>query len=146
MKSNRIHLPSPFLMSSNSVDPNGEFITDNKFFSAETCERPYFKRMLSRNKNKKMASKTPTEAPMPVSSDWTEKVQIVNLAKYLNEPILFNKIVNEVFALLAEGKIEPYISAKYPLGDVNKAIRFLQRKKCLGNVLVGTAELKAKRV
>lgn len=102
--------------------------------------------MLSRNKNKKADAdgKTPTEARTPISNEWINKVRIVNLAKYHTEP-LFNQIVGDVFSMLTQRKIEPFVSVTYPLGDVNKAVKYIQRKKCLGKVLVETAELKAKR-
>lgn len=136
--------PFPF-SPSNSIDPNGHFLTDHKYFDPETSERPYFKRVLSRNKNKK-DPKAAKETSPPVSNDWIQKVQIVNLAKYVNDPKLFHKIVDDVIAWHAEKKIDPYISATYRLGDVNKAIAFMERKKCLGKVLIDTAELQAKLV
>lgn len=98
------------------------------------------------NKNKKVNAKARAEARAAVSNEWLPKVQVVNLAKYHNEPILFNKIVNEVFSMFAEGKIQPYISGTYSLKDVNKAVSFIQRKICMGKVLVKTGELKGNPV
>lgn len=89
--------------------------------------------------------KTPTEARTPLNNEWISKVRKVNLAKYHTEPI-FNQTVGDVFSMLTQGKIEPFVSATYPLGDVNKAVKYIQRKKCLGKVLVGTAQLKEKRI
>lgn len=99
---------------------------------------------MSRQNKKKTDAKEPTEERAPRSNEWLREVKIVNLAKYHKEPLLFNEILDGVFSMLAEGKIEPLVSAKYPLGEVNKAVTFIQRKKCLGKVLINTAELKDK--
>lgn len=143
------------LLSPNSVEPGGRYLTDDRHFNAETYVRPYFKRLESKQKNKKSDAKTTkqdakteakTEAKSaPISTEWLQQVRIVSLAKYVNEPLTFDKIINDVIAMLSEAKIEPFISATYPLGDVNKAIRFIQRKKCLGKILVDTSLIKAKR-
>lgn len=124
----------------NSIDPNGYVLTDDTFFSADTCELPFFNRKMIRKKSEKVNAKERAVARAAVSNEWLPKVQIVNFAKYYNEPILFNKIVNEVFSMLAEGKIQPFISGTYNLKDVNKAVSFIQRKICMGKVLVKTSE------
>lgn len=115
-------------------------MTDDTFFNAETCVLPFFNRKMLQNKSEKVNAKARAVARAAVSNEWLSKVQIVNLAKYHNDPILFNKIVNDVFSMLAEGKIQPFISGTYRLKDVNKALRFIQHKICMGKVLVKTSE------
>lgn len=132
-----------------SVEPNGHFITDNIFFTPENCTRPYFKR-IQRNKGKtpksepvakdtKAAKEAKNAVEIPERATWIENVKIVDFAKYRGDPLLFNQIANDVFNMFATKKINPFVSAKYSLvSDVNKAMQYISRKKCLGKVLVET--------
>lgn len=69
--------------------------------------------------------------------------QIIGQTKYvdfadlqLQDPGLFATILTEVFDMHAKGVIEPFISRVYPFQDANKALKFIQGRKCLGKVLV----------
>lgn len=132
-----------------SVEPNGHFITDNIFFTAENCTRPYFKR-IKRTKGKtpkservtkdaKAAKDAKNAVEIPERPTWIENVKVVDFAKYRGDPLLFNQIANDVFNMFATKKINPFVSAKYSLvSEVNKAMQYISRKKCLGKVLVET--------
>uniref|UniRef100_A0A1Y1KTW2 Enoyl reductase (ER) domain-containing protein n=1 Tax=Photinus pyralis TaxID=7054 RepID=A0A1Y1KTW2_PHOPY len=47
-------------------------------------------------------------------------------------------LVNDVLDLADQGLISAHVSASFALGDINKAIEFIQEKKCTGKVLIRT--------
>lgn len=63
----------------------------------------------------------------------------VDITKYQKDDFgFYEKIVKQVFDLHATEKIEPFVSQVWNLRDVNKAIQFVNLKKCLGKVLIET--------
>lgn len=71
--------------------------------------------------------------------DWTTRVKQVDIKKYQKDDFEFyEKIVKQAFDLHATEKIEPFISQVWNLRDINKAIQFINTKKCLGKVLIET--------
>lgn len=120
-----------------SIPSNGHFLTNDPFFSPETFEPPYFKKDTGRKAKKKKATIEEIEAPE--IADWTERVKQVNIAKYQkNDFDFYEKIVNQAFDLFATKKIEPFVSQVWTLRDVNKAVQFVNLKKCLGKVIINT--------
>lgn len=120
-----------------SISPNGQFLTEDPFFSSETFEPPYFKKDTGKKVKKKQATLDEIEAPE--SADWTEHVKRVDITRYQQEDFQFyEKIVNQAFDLYATEKIKPFVSQVYSLRDMNKAVQFIGQKKCLGKVLINT--------
>lgn len=86
---------------------------------------------------KKQATVEEIEAPENI--DWTERVKRVDITRYQLENFPFyEKIVNQAFNLYATEEIQPFVSQEWNLRDINKAVQFLQQKKCLGKVLINT--------
>lgn len=82
---------------------------------------------------------TVEEIEAPESADWTERVKRVDITRYQVEDFKFyEKIVNQAFNLYATEKIQPFVSEEWSLRDVNKAVQFVNLKKCLGKVLINT--------
>lgn len=126
-----------FLSHFHSITPNGYILTEDPFFSPETFEAPYFKK----DTGKKSKKKKPTieEIEEPENIDWTERVQKVDITKYQTiDPAFYEKIVKQAFDLHATEKINPFVSQVWNLREVNKAIQFVNLKKCLGKVLIDT--------
>lgn len=46
--------------------------------------------------------------------------------------------MNQAFDLYATEKIQPFVSQEWSLRDINKAVQFVNQKKCLGKVLINT--------
>lgn len=83
------------------------------------------------------------EIEAPEDIDWTSRVRQVNITKYQNvEREFYEKIVNQAFELHATNQIEPFITQVWNLRDINKAIQFVNLKKCLGKVLIDTQRKK----
>lgn len=95
------------------------------------AQRPDFKKVTSKAKKQ-------NEIELTVNYDHiTNRTKYVDFADYqLQDPELFKKILNEVFDMHSKGVIEPYISKIFTFHDVNKALKYLQGRKCLGKVLV----------
>lgn len=126
--------PSFFLYS---ISPNGHILTEDPFFSPDTFEPPYFKKDTGKRAKKKKPTLDEIEAPEDV--DWTTRVKRVDITKYQKDDFgFYEKIVKQVFDLHATEKIEPFVSQVWNLRDVNKAIQFVNLKKCLGKVLIET--------
>lgn len=86
---------------------------------------------------KKQATLEEIEAPENV--DWTQRVQRVDITRYQNEDFKFyEQIVNRAFDLHATQKIQPFVSQEWSLRDMNKAVQYVNQKKCLGKVLIDT--------
>lgn len=49
---------------------------------------------------------------------------------------LYKTVVSDTLELANNGSISAHISAKFELEDVNKAIEFIEQKKCTGKVLI----------
>lgn len=109
-------------------------MTNDALYTPETLVKPYFKKSIVQKKTgrKKDESKSTDD------EEWTSNIQRINLAKYQkSDPILYKNILNETFHLFTEKKINPYISKTHnSLVDFNKAVKFVNNKKCLGQVLV----------
>lgn len=126
-----------FLFIIHSISPNGYILTEDPFFSPETFEPPYFKK----DTGKKSKTKKPTleEIEAPENIDWTARVKRVDITKYQqDDPKFYEKMVNQAFELHATNKIEPFVSQVWSLRDINKAVQFVNLKKCLGKVLIET--------
>lgn len=112
-------------------------MTEDPFFSSETFEAPYFKKDTGKKVKKKKS--TLEEIEEPENIDWTERVQKIDITKYQTlDPELYERIINQAFDLHATEKINPFVSQVWNLRDVNKAIQFVNLKKCLGKVLINT--------
>lgn len=112
-----------------SASAEAKFFTDNPFFDVDASEAPYFKKELS----KKVATLCEFRSPI----DWSRNVKKVNLAKLQHqERKLFKKTIDETFELFLDQKIKPFVSKMYSLTETNGAYRFIDMKKCLGNVIV----------
>lgn len=110
------------------------------YFSAEKFEPPYFRKDTGK-KGKSKATAEEIEAETQV--DWVERVKRVNIGSYqISEPEYYEQIISQVSDLLATEKLEPFISQTYKLKDINKAVSFINNKKCLGNVLIELVENK----
>lgn len=130
-----------FFYNSNSISPNGIYLTEDPFFSPETFEAPYFKKDTGKKGKGKKATLEEIEAPEDI--DWISRVRQVNITKYQNvEREFYEKIVNQAFELHATNQIEPFITQVWTLRDINKAIQFVNLKKCLGKVLIDTQRKK----
>lgn len=117
-------------------------MTEDPFFSPETFEPPYFKK----NTGKKVKAKKATleEIEAPENTDWTSRVQQVNITKYQkDEPEFYEQLVNRAFELHATNKIQPFVSQVWTLREINKAVQFVNLKKCLGKVLIDTQRQKS---
>lgn len=124
-----------------SISPTGHILTEDPFFAPDTFEPPYFKKDTGRKAKKKKASLEEIEAPENI--DWTERVTRVDITKYQSsEPEFYAQIVNRAFDLYATEKIDPFVSQVWNLREVNKAIQFVNLKKCLGKVLIDTQRVK----
>lgn len=79
------------------------------------------------------------EIETPEVAEWTERVKRVDITRYQVENFQFyEKIVNQAFDLYATEKIKPFVSQELSLRDINKAVQFVNLKKCLGKVLINT--------
>lgn len=82
---------------------------------------------------------TAEEIEAPESAEWTERVKRVDITRYQVEDFKFyEKIVKQAFDLYATEKIQPFVSQEWGLRDINKAVQFVNMKKCLGKVLINT--------
>lgn len=52
------------------------------------------------------------------------------------DPALGQRVRGELYDLLAEGKIDPYVCAGFPLEDAVEAMRMLENRKVIGKVVV----------
>lgn len=112
-------------------------MTEDPFFSPDTFEAPYFKKDTGKKAKSKKATLEEIEADENI--DWISRVQQVNITKYQSaEPEFYEKIVNQAFELHATNKIQPFVSQVWTLRDINKAVQFVNLKKCLGKVLIDT--------
>lgn len=136
-----------------SISPAGQFLTIDPFYTVENFEPPHFrkdtnhvrKRTTKAEKADKKAGKPkPTSEEIEAAenaNDWTQRIKRVNILGYqIREPEYYEQIINEVNDLIATEKVEPFISKTYNLNESNKAIHYLNGKKCLGNVLVKLEE------
>lgn len=120
-----------------SISPNGHILTEDPFFSPDTFVAPYFKKDTGKKVKKKKATLEEIEAPEPI--EWTERVKKVEISTYQQtDPKLYEKTIKQVFDWYATEKIDPFVSQTWQLRDVNKAIQFINSKKCLGKVLIDT--------
>src|SRR5690606_4737793 len=55
-----------------------------------------------------------------------------------HEPAAFARDVEEMFALVAEGKLKPHISARYPLSQASQALNDLMERKVTGKIVIQT--------
>ncbi|XP_023029990.1 quinone oxidoreductase-like protein 2 homolog [Leptinotarsa decemlineata] len=49
---------------------------------------------------------------------------------------LYKTVVDDTLELANEGVISAHISARFSLGEINEAIKFIEEKKCTGKVLI----------
>lgn len=125
-----------------SISPSGHFLTVDPYFSAEKFEPPYFrkdtgKKTKKERKVEKVPEKVAEEIEDEPKANWVERVKRVNIASYqISEPEYYEKVISQVYDLCATEQLEPLISQTYKLKDINKAVNFINNKKCLGNVLV----------
>lgn len=125
-----------------SIDPNGYFLTDDSFFSADTFQAPYFKKDI----NKKGRKASLEEIEEPENVEWISRVKYVDATKYQStDPAFYDATVKQVFDLYATEKIDPFVSKIFSLRDVNKAVQFVHQKKCLGKVLLDTDRSKVNK-
>lgn len=123
-----------------SISPNGHFLTEDPFFSPETFEAPYFKKDTGKKVKKKA---TIDDIETPEDTSWMNRVKKVDITKFqVSDPGFYEKTIHQVFDWYATERIEPYPSHKWSLRDVNKAIQFVNTKKCLGKVLIETQRYK----
>lgn len=110
-------------------------MTYDPFFSPETFDPPYFKK--DTGKKVKKTKATLEEIETPENVEWTERIKSVDITNYqTTDPVYYEKIANRVFDLYATETIQPKISQICDLKEINKAIQFINSKKCLGKVLV----------
>lgn len=111
-------------------------MTDDAFYTPEKLEKPYFKKSTIQVKRSRKKSQPTVNDETP--GEWVSNIQRINLAKYQkSDPILYKNILNETFKLFTEKKITPHVSKVHnSLVDFNKAVKFVQNKKCVGHVLV----------
>ncbi len=76
---------------------------------------------------------------MPLNLTLLKGCDIVGVfwgASRMREPELFEATRVETEALAAEGKIQPYISRRYPLEDVPQALRDMMDRKIIGKMVM----------
>lgn len=121
----------------NSVSKDGYILTQDPFFSPDTFEPPYFKKTTAKKVKNQPVSLDEIEASDNI--DWIKRVKHIDIKRLqTDEHCKYDEICGKAFELFEEGKIEPFISQTWNLRDVNKAVQFVNQKKCLGKVLVQT--------
>lgn len=126
-------------------------MTIDPFFTIENFDPPYFRKDIVQKKliKSKKADKTdksdnaakqkPTseEIEAAENADWSQNIKRVNILGYqIREPDYYEQIIKEAYDLYSTEKVEPFISQTYNMSEINKAIQYLNQKKCLGNVLI----------
>lgn len=129
------------------MSPSGNILTEDPLFSPESFEPPYFKKDTGKGEKRIKRSRkkraTLEEIEAPEDLDWTARVKQIDITKYQSlDPEFYTKIVNQAFDLHATQRINPFVSQVFNLRDVNKAIQFVNTKKCLGKVLINTQRKK----
>lgn len=79
---------------------------------------------------------------MPLNLTLLKGCDIVGVfwgASRMREPELFEATRVETEALAAEGKIQPYISRRYPLEEVPQALRDMMDRKIIGKMVMARA-------
>jgi NADPH2:quinone reductase len=74
--------------------------------------------------------------PMTLSAGGSLYVQRPTLMTYVRTPELLRQRAEALFALLAEGKLEVRIGARYPLSEARQAHRDLEGRKTTGKLLL----------
>ena len=135
------------------MDPaKGHFLTVDPFYNPETFQatKPKFKKISpkfkqeaakpqapvdkSKSRHKRAVKEEPEVEPIP---EFVSQVRHIDLAAFkTNNPEEFDKVLRKTLSLFAEGEIKPYLSKTYSLSEVNKAVKFISQKKCIGKVLI----------
>lgn len=70
-------------------------------------------------------------------SNIEKRVQHVDLSKYRKTDVEFyRQLVSETLSLCEDEIISAYVSGTFKLDEINKAIDFINKKKCTGKVLI----------
>lgn len=121
-----------------SIDSTGVYITTDPLFSPEYFAdvKPNFKRVTQ--KHAKRNKENPAIAPDSLLS-YVKQTNLMHLQ--LQDPILFNQILAQVYDLYTKKTIDP-IYKVFNLTEINKAILYATNRKSLGKILikVGTHE------
>lgn len=115
------------------MDAAGQYLTTDPLFHPDHFgdARPDFKKIIAKaDLSKQIELKV-------VYDKLLEQIKPVDFANLQSkDPGLFAKVWSEVLELHAKGLIEPYISKVIPFRDANKALKFIQGRKCLGKILI----------
>lgn len=109
---------------------NGALISVDPFYSAETfaATKPEFKKTTSKKKDAEVEA---------VDDSYLSKIQHIDLAKLRYEDIdQYRQLISDTLALCEEEIITPYISQTFALHHINRAVKFIKKKKCTGKVLI----------
>lgn len=123
-----IHKSSAF-----SLQPNGSIFTSDPFYTPEKfiASKPDFKRP------EKKKSKDSENDKYLSDNEIVSKIERVDLSDCrIRDLDLYRQILEDTLVLCKDDIITPYISEKFGLNDVNKAVQFIKEKKCTGKVLI----------
>lgn len=120
-----------------SLQPNGSLFTADPFFTPEKfiAAKPDFKKPETKNNTKSDESNDSNGSSNDL--EIISKIQRVDLSDCrIRDLDLYRQILEDTLSLCREDIITPYISEKFSLRDVNKAVQFIKEKKCTGKVLI----------
>ena len=76
---------------------------------------------------------------LPLNLTLLKSCQVIGVfygAMIARQPELLEEITTELWSLLDAGKLNPYVSARYPLNDAPQALRDLLDRKVTGKVVI----------
>ena len=76
---------------------------------------------------------------LPLNLTLLKSCQVIGVfygAMISKQPELLQEITTDLYAFLEEGKLKPYVSARYPLAEAPQALRDLLDRKVTGKVVI----------
>ena len=76
---------------------------------------------------------------LPLNLTLLKSCQVIGVfygAMISKQPELLQEITRDLYAFLEEGKLKPYVSARYPLAEAPQALRDLLDRKVTGKVVI----------
>lgn len=76
---------------------------------------------------------------LPLNLTLLKSCQVIGVfygAMISKQPELLQEITGDLYAFLEEGKLKPYVSARYPLAEAPQALRDLLDRKVTGKVVI----------
>lgn len=76
---------------------------------------------------------------LPLNLTLLKSCQVIGVfygAMISKQPELLQEITKDLYAFLEEGKLKPYVSARYPLAEAPQALRDLLDRKVTGKVVI----------